>query len=199
MVTLYESWLWLSWSPFACPMSLKNECAFECWSCIIHESKLLWIPWTFTFSNPPPLFLFTTGSTSATLCQGLIQLWWQRTRRSQVQQGWHHHPAPAGGWKLVPWRDGRSSWILPHQLCPGHQTSPTAASSMQGSVWLWAERQGGWQGLLAILKGAENFESSLYSPIQIHTPIHKFIKKYGSTLQVNSLELVNALDILRYS
>lgn len=152
-----------------------------------------------TFSNPPPFFFFSTGSSSATLCQGLIQLWWQRTRRSQVQQGWHHHPAPAGGWKLVPWRDGWSPWILPHQLCPGHQTSPTATPSMQGPVWLWAERQGGWQGLLAILKGAGNLYRLRNSSILSYSHTHTFINKYGNTLQkVNSLVLVNALDILRY-
>lgn len=167
------------------------------WVLIVHYPWIQVTLKTLSFSNPPPLFLFSAGSSSATLCQGLIQLWWQRTWRSQVQQGWHHHPAPAGGWKLVPWRDGRSPWIFPHQLCPGHQTSPTATPSMQGPLWLWAERQGGWQGLLAIFKGAENLltvQSLTFIFALCHTHLLPFT---SSKTNSNTSPLVNALGVFK--
>lgn len=116
---LLSYWYWL--------MKTLSLCIFASYKCVIvsptrfrHKMIELYMQLSTTkFFNlfSPPRF---SGRTPAPVCQGALQLRWQGTRRPQIQQGWHYHPASTSGWELVPRWDGWSPRLFPHQLCPSY-------------------------------------------------------------------------------
>lgn len=110
-----------SWKPcHSASLHHISVCCSFSYTCFRHKMIELYMQLSTTkFFNlfSPPRF---SGRTPAPVCQGALQLRWQGTRRPQIQQGWHYHPASTSGWELVPRWDGWSPRLFPHQLCPSY-------------------------------------------------------------------------------